>query len=223
MTKTEENLDQTEPASKSAFTPTTDQPPPSAESSGEASSPPEQKTSEPLWLVFDTETTGLPNNASSDLRDQPYVIEFAGVLINRNGDIVKEYECLFKPPVALTPKITEITGLTDSKLKDAIRFDCDAIQNLMSHEGVQAAVAHNFAFDRAMVSFEFARAERIVKWPPLAICTVEATYPILGRRMKMSQMYRHFFGEDFVGAHRAMNDVKALARCTAYMIQRNII
>lgn len=182
-----------------------------------------QTTSEPLWLVFDTETTGLVNHSSSDLRDQPYVIEFAGVLINRNGDIVAEYEQLFKPPVAIPPKITEITGLTDEKLKDAKPFDCDAVQNFMNTEGVHAAVAHNFSFDRAMIAFEFARAERIVGWPPIQLCTVEASYPIHGRRLKLGQMYKHFFGEDFAGAHRAMADVKALAKCTAYMIQRGMI
>lgn len=221
MTTTENKTDQTELASASS--PSSDQPPATTEKSGEPSSQTEQKTSEPLWLVFDTETTGLPNNASTDVRDQPYVIEFAGVLINRNGDIVKSYESLFKPPVALTPKITEITGLTDEKLKDAPPFDCDAIQNLMAHEGVMAAVAHNLSFDRAMLGFEFARAQRVLRWPPLPICTVEATYPIMGRRMKLGQMYRHFFGEDFTGAHRAMADVTALAKCTAYMIQRGII
>ena len=178
---------------------------------------------EPLWLVFDTETTGLVNNASSDVRDQPYVIEFAGVVINKAGDVIYEYEQLFKPPVALTPKITEITGLTDERLKDAATFDCDAVQNLMTKPGVVAAVAHNFAFDRAMLSFEFQRAQRVLTWPPLQLCTVEATYPIHGRRFKLGQMYKHFFGEDFAGAHRAMADVKALARCTAYMLQRGIM
>ena len=180
-------------------------------------------SNDPLWLVFDTETTGLVNPASSDVRDQPYVIEFAGVLINRSGDIVKEYEQLFKPPVTLTPKITEITGLTDEKLKDAKPFDCDAVQNFFNTPHVHAAVAHNFSFDRAMIGFEFARAERVVQWPPIVICTVEATYPIHGRRLKLGQMYRHLFGEDFTGAHRAMADVKALAKCTAYLIQRGMV
>lgn len=207
-----EMKDKTEPEESSKPAP--------AVSGGETTS---QKPVEPLWLVFDTETTGLVNNASTNLRDQPYVIEFAGVLINRNGDIVAEYEQLFKPPVALTPKITEITGLTDEKLKDEKPFDCDAIQNFILTPGVHAAVAHNLSFDRAILGFEFARAERTIPWPPIVICTVEATYPIFGRRMKMQQMYNHFFGEDFAGAHRAMNDVKALAKCTAYMIQRSII
>jgi DNA polymerase III alpha subunit (gram-positive type) len=174
-------------------------------------------------MVFDTETTGLVNNSSSDLKDQPYVIEFAGVLINRAGDIVAEYEQLFKPPVALTKIITDITGLTDEKLKDAKPFDCDAVQNFMKTPGVHAAVAHNFSFDRAMINFEFARQQRVPAWPPVQLCTVEASYPIHGRRMKLAQMYKHFFNEDFVGAHRAMADVKAIARCAAYMIQREMM
>jgi len=174
-------------------------------------------------LIFDTETTGLVNAASVDIKDQPYVIEFAGVVINKAGDILHEYEQLFKPPVPLPAKITEITGLTDDKLKDAQPFDCDAVQNFMATKYVQTVVAHNMSFDRAMLSFEFTRAGRSLTWPPLPICTVEATYPIHGRRMKLGQMYQHFFNEEFIGAHRAMQDVKALARCAAYMIQKGII
>ena len=181
----------------------------------------EQKAQE-NWAVFDTETTGLVNAASTDLKAQPYVIEFAGVIINPTGDVIHEYESLFKPPIPIPEIITKITGITDAKLEGAGVFDAGAVSEFFKHSGASACVAHNVTFDRAMLSFEFARADRSLELPR-ALCTVEATSYVYGRRMKLAQLYRWLFNEDFVGAHRAMNDVKALARCVAELRKREIL
>lgn len=171
-----------------------------------------------LWLIFDTETTGLVNDATSDVSQQPHVIEFAGVHMDGAGEIVKEISVLFKPPIPKLPEvITKITGLTDEDLKDKPSFNCDVVDKFVNAEGVTTAVAHNFSFDQSMLSFEFIRAGRQMVWPARKICTVEASMAIRGRRMKLGDLHREFFGEGIVGAHRALADVKALARIVQFM------
>lgn len=177
-----------------------------------------------LWLIFDTETTGLVNPATSDLAQQPYVIEFAGVHMDASGEIVKEISVLFKPGLVKLPElITKLTGITDDMLKDASPFSCETVQAFIDAPGVTTAVAHNFPFDEAMIGFEFARAGQPLKWPKRKVCTIEASMALKGRRLKLDALHREFFGEGIVGAHRAMNDVKGLARCVHQMRLRGML
>lgn len=177
-----------------------------------------------LWLIFDTETTGLVNEATSDLAQQPHVIEFAGVHIDQGGEIVAEMSMLFKPPIPKLPDIiTKITGITDETLADKLPFNCEAVQRFVNAADVSTAVAHNFAFDKAMLGFEFARQNQTIEWPKRKICTVEASVAVKGRRMKLGDLHREFFGEGIVGAHRALNDVKALARIVHFMRMKGML
>ncbi|WP_281285192.1 3'-5' exonuclease, partial [Brevibacillus centrosporus] len=62
--------------------------------------------------VFDFETTGLnPRNER--------VIEMAAIRVIK-GQIVSGFHTLVKPGRQLSPKITEITGITDEMLTDAM-------------------------------------------------------------------------------------------------------
>ena len=177
-----------------------------------------------MIAVFDCETSGLISNSAANIDIQPHVIEFAGVIINREGAIVEELDFLIKPPMKLDPVITKITGLTDEKLANEQLLNHGMVERIQKFfDKSQIAVAHNFSFDRGMMEFTFARVGRQLRWPSRLVCTVEATEHIKGRRMKLAQLYQHFFNEDFTGAHRAMNDVKALARITAKMVEEGLI
>ena len=79
-------------------------------------------------------------------------------------------------------------------------------------EGADEVVAHNLAFDKAMLDFEFMRLDTELKWPAM-ICTVEATRHLKGHRLNLMALYEMLFSERFTEAHRAENDVRALARC----------
>ena len=68
--------------------------------------------------VFDTETTGLLNPSSTDMKKQPYITEINVTVIDENFKLVREFDEMIRPPVPLSDKITQITGLTDKMLKD---------------------------------------------------------------------------------------------------------
>ena len=69
---------------------------------------------EPLtgeFCVFDTETTGLDPGVE-------YLTEIGGVIV-RNGEVVEEFDTFVKPGKPITPKITELTGITNEMVDNA--------------------------------------------------------------------------------------------------------
>jgi DNA polymerase III alpha subunit (gram-positive type) len=174
-----------------------------------------------LYAVFDTETTGLVNNKNPDLSAQPQIIEFAGMIYDREDhSIVHRYEELFNPGKPLPEIITKITGLTDAKLVDAKPFHTAGIDEFFGKADI--GVAHNLPFDEAMLRFEYQRLGRKFRLERKA-CTIENSMHLKGRMLKLQELHETLLGEAFKGAHRAMADVEALARIVAHMIEKDWI
>lgn len=178
------------------------------------------------YIVFDTETTGLVRHQAVQLKDQPHVIEFAGIrLKDVKGKLkeVKRLNFLCKPPVQITEEITKITGITQKMVEKEKSFKAYASPLVQFFQASDVAIAHNFSFDEAMINFEFRRIKIPWIWPKRCICTVEATEYVKSRRMKLQELHEHLFGEAFSGAHRAMTDVEALARCVIKLNEEGVI
>ena len=181
-----------------------------------------------ITIVFDTETTGLIKPSASEIDAQPYITEIYCVKVEQSGPVIKtigEFEHLIKVPVPLTEEITRITGLTDAMLENEPTF-AEVLPDLAEFfTGVDRLVAHNLAFDRAMLANEVHRCGKILKfpWPRDQICTVEKSLHIEQRRMNLTRLYEHLFGARFHDAHRAKSDVMALLDCYKEMVSRRMI
>lgn len=167
-------------------------------------------------LVFDTETTGLIKNSLQNLKRQPHIIEFFGLTIDnqvlKGQAELPSFHLLFRQERKLTEEIVRITGITDAILEGASTFAEKAEELKTFIESHDEVIAHNATFDTSMIDIEMSRCNLKVKWPKL-ICTVEATEWFKGHRLKLIDLHEFLFGERFEGAHRAENDVRALARC----------
>lgn len=166
-------------------------------------------------IVFDTETTGLPKPEGVPLELHPQIIEYAGIKLDDSTlEEIGRFEFLANPGAPLPAIIVKITGLTDSILAPERSFGASFKKLAEFHLGERTLVAHNAAFDRYMMVLEMKRLGKMehFPWPLEYKCTVEAAQPIFGRKAKLGEVHKHFFGAEHEEAHRAMPDVEALVR-----------
>jgi DNA polymerase-3 subunit alpha len=164
-------------------------------------------------LLLDTETTGLIKNSVQRLDKQPHVIEFYGCLIDDNGTKLEEVEFLCNPGVGISEEVTKITGLKNSDVNELLTFQHFIGKVSAILKKADVAVAHNMGYDFAVLNFEAERARESLQWPPIRLCTIEATEHLKGYRLSLTALHELLFGEPFEGRHRAKEDVAALTRC----------
>ncbi len=68
-------------------------------------------------LIFDTETTGLPNYKAPVNNDsQPYIVQLAAILVDDEGDTVSEMSVIIKPNGWTIPEeVAKIHGIDDRR------------------------------------------------------------------------------------------------------------
>ena len=161
------------------------------------------------FCVFDTETTGLDPGVE-------YLTEIGAVII-RNGEVVEEFDTFVKPGKPITPKITELTGITNEMVADA-PSEKEALEAFLAFAGDRILVGHNVhAFD---MRFLRAAAKRSgIKLEPTYIDTLtmaQTMYPGL-HNYKQGTINKHLELPAYE-AHRACEDSAALGRIFCVML-----
>ena len=194
-----------------------------------------------IAIVFDTETTGLLRPKVADIHEQPQIIEYYGMKVVHRADGViekiAEFETYLKPAKKFDEAIiTKITGISNAMVQEAPTFFDKHKELLEFYKGAHRMVAHNCAFDDAMVKNEFLRLatdelitvdefnaaiEQIGQMRKL--CTVQKTMFFQQRRLTLTNLHQELFGVPFEGAHRARHDVEALFRCYEELCKRGVI
>ena len=161
------------------------------------------------YLVVDVETTG------TGARGDDRITEVAAVLVHE-GRVSDLFTSLVNPGRPIPWFITDLTGINDSMVRDAPRFDAIAGE-LASHLAGRVFVAHNAQFDWGFLSAEFAR----VTPSPLddlaagRLCTVRLARKLLSFLPRRNlDAVAHHYGVSIDGRHRAAGD----ARATAYVL-----
>lgn len=97
------------------------------------------------FVFFDTETTGLHPG-------EDRVIQLSGIKVDRNFKEIKQYNEYCNPsPVIISPKITEITGITNTDVENA-RPEIDVLIDFMQDTHKCGYFAYNSPYDISMVS-----------------------------------------------------------------------
>lgn len=165
-------------------------------------------------LVFDTETTNLISNSLQPLSKQPRIIEVFGLQLNdEDWSERRTIHSYIDPEMPIPEEVTKITGITQEHVRGKPTFR--AFFPLLAEviQGSDVVVAHNLAYDMAVVDFECLRLGKKMAWPKRRVCTVEATECIKGYRLNLTALHTELFGEAFAKAHSAEQDVRATARC----------
>lgn len=189
-----------------------------------------------MYLFFDTETTGLPNNWKgpvTDLNNWPRLVQLAYLLYDSNGTKISEGDYIIKPVGFTIPEVvSQIHGITTEKalsegvIIEPVLKEFQSLINQSSH-----LVAHNMNYDEKIMGAEFLRHDMANSIPSKRrICTmVSATDfcaisgPYGYTWPGLSVLHFKLFGTGFDGAHNAAADIDATARCFWELKRRGII
>ncbi len=177
-------------------------------------------------IFLDLETTGLLKPGASELIFQPFITEIYAVKLNdKTFEFQSSIDTFIKPPVPIPEHITKITGITDDTVAGAPKF-IEIYQQLVDlWIGERTSVGHNVTFDLGVIWCELARCELEVRfpWTPEQICTVEKSFSLENKRLKLSDLHIYATGNPHFGAHRAKNDVYALITCFMWMKEQGLV
>ena len=101
------------------------------------------------FIAVDLETTGLSP-------EQDYIIEI-GALKYQEGKCINVFSRLVKPPVSISERITEITGIDDEMVKDAPEI-AQVMKEFIDFVGEeQVLLGHNIKFDYSFLKINAKR------------------------------------------------------------------
>lgn len=173
-------------------------------------------------IILDTETTGLIKPTLTDTNMQPFITELYCCKVTTDFQFISEFNHLIKPPIPIPELITKITGIDDAMLENKPSFIevYDELADFFLGETI--VVAHNAPFDIGMLYWELFRQdlEKKFPWPKHHICTVEKSFGIKNKRIKLRDLHEMATGKlHEEGAHRAKEDVMALVRSFKWLVK----
>jgi len=191
-----------------------------------------------MFLIFDTETTGLPKRWNAPLTDSdnwPRCIQIAWQLHDKNGVLLEHEDYLVQPEGFNIPYDAEkIHGIsTELAEKNGIPLTevIEKFQKVLAKTNF--IVGQNLGFDNNIMGAEFHRLgieNSLLNFPVLDTCT-EITAQLCqlpggrGGKFKLptlSELHAFLFSKPFSEAHNATADVEATTRCFLELIRRQL-
>ena len=179
-----------------------------------------------MYLLFDTETTGLPKNYKAPVTDTdnwPRMVQIAWLSFDNDGNKIDSKDYIIKPIGYTIPtEASNLHGITTERAM-AEGEGLDKVLSIFSEVIAKTdyLVAHNISFDEKIVGAEFVRKNFKTKWfSKKQICTMQAStnYCELPGKYgykwpNLSELHIKLFGVDFELAHNAAADIDATAKC----------
>lgn len=179
-----------------------------------------------MHLIFDTETTGLPQNWKAPITDThnwPRLVQLAYQVYDDQANLLKEVNHIIKPDGFEIPKeSSDIHGITTQQaLENGVDLQRALDEFYVDADQAQHLIAHNTDFDSKIVDCEFIRLNQSPFLTQTScICTMKSSTnvckipgPYGFKWPRLEQLHEFLFEETFDGAHNALIDVQATARC----------
>jgi DNA polymerase-3 subunit alpha len=191
-----------------------------------------------MYLIFDTETTGLPKKWGAPISDTdnwPRCIQIAWQLHDDMGKLIEHQDYLVKPEGFNIPYDAERIHGISTELADAEGISlAEVLEKFNIALGkAKFIVGQNLGFDINIMGCEFYRmgvTSPMGAMPILDTCT-EVTASLLrlpggrGGKFKLptlTELHSYLFNVPFAEAHNATADVEATTRCFLELIRRDI-
>jgi DNA polymerase-3 subunit epsilon len=157
------------------------------------------KLMKPL-IVLDIETTGT-------WVDKDKITEIALIKVLPDGTQTN-YLKRFNPGMPIPKAVTELTGISDSDVKDAPRFR-DAAKEILDFIGDAGFAGYNLErFDLPVIEREMNEAGLRFSWDGREVYDAQKVYHVNEKR-DLTAAYRFYCGKEIQNAHSAMGDVEA--------------
>ena len=170
-----------------------------------------------FFCVIDTETSDLPNNDGR-------IIELAWKIFDHRGNPLIETSRIINPSGEwkMSEKAQSIHGISKEDVQtfgsSPIEVFHEFITDISEYASKLRIVGHNISFDMEMLKKDFEK-EGIhdnIDFIP-TVCTQRLGCKYLGMkedgRLSLESLHRKLFGIGVAGAHGALDDVNATARC----------
>ena len=188
-----------------------------------------------MYLIFDTETTGLPKSWNAPITDTdnwPRCIQIAWQLHDDLGNIVEHNDFLIQTDGFNIPYDAErIHGISTELAQEQGILLAESLELFNEALGkTNFIVGQNVGFDINIMGCEFHRLgieNNLTTLPLLDTCTEKtaALCQIPGGRYgkfklpTLIELHTHLFGSGFGDAHNATADVEATTRCFLELIR----
>ena len=191
-----------------------------------------------MYLIFDTETTGLPQNYNAPLTDfdnWPRLVQLAWQLHDDKGKLIAHQNLIVRPEGFTIPyNSVQIHGITTERaleeglpLQEALEIFKEDIAK------AQHGIGHNIEFDYNIVGCEYLRMameNALEPLPQLDTKLISTDYCAIpggrGGQFKwptLTELHTKLFGVGFDDAHDAAYDVDATARCFFGLLKESVI
>ncbi|MDR6299429.1 DNA polymerase III subunit alpha [Mesonia maritima] len=191
-----------------------------------------------MYLIFDTETTGLPKRWDAPISDSenwPRAIQIAWQLHDEMGRLIEHEDFLIKPEGFNIPYDAErIHGISTELAEQEGISLAEGLQRFKEALAkTKFIVGQNVGFDINIMGAEFYRESvenQLSELPVLDTCT-EKTAQLCqipggrGGKFKLptlTELHEKLFNEPFAEAHNATADVEATTRCFLELIRQRI-
>ena len=190
-----------------------------------------------MLLFIDTETTGLPGSAGSDVDRWPRIVQLAWAVYDRDGNRNSVNSHIIYPADFTIPyDAAAIHGITTERAKaEGISIYKVLPELNRDIDRASAIIAHNVDFDLPIVQTEFLRCRMAtnlkekyrfctMKSPKIVQCCKILKQSGYGYKWPtLLELHSHLFDTGFSGSHNAHADVEACARCFFELRKRQII
>ncbi len=194
-----------------------------------------------MYLIFDTETTGLPHNYTApitDLDNWPRLVQIAWQLHDGKGKLLSHHNYIVKPEGFTIPYNSEkVHGISTKRALEE-GHDLKEVLATFSHDlsNARVVVGHNIDFDNRIVGAEFVRISEEGRGNDLQTfekidtaevsteyCQLEGGIGGKLKAPKLIELHEKLFGVPFNDAHDAAYDVDATTKCFFGLIREKVV
>ena len=186
-------------------------------------------------LIFDVETTGLPERGASlmNLEKYPYIVQFSWMIYDASQnriDNVNDHIVKIPEHITIPIEASNVHGITNDKMRTEGK-DINLILDIFTKDMLdsQVIVAHNLSFDKTIVQAEYLRNKRI-NWlgrhRKMEYCTMKRSVNICNiykkniytgektkKYPKLMELHHYWFKTVPNNLHNSLIDIFVCFRC----------